>query len=362
MTEAVDSAQFVRETHGLVRDLMAPRLRRYWTDFLITIAIAHGAFVVYILAASGPAALAFVVCGLAMYRAAIFTHEITHRRGSEFRVFSIVWNLLCGIPLLMPSFMYGDHESHHTRHAYGTGADPEYLTHTAGRRLRVVLFLLLPIVYPMAALGRFLFLTPLALVSRRMDRLVWTYTSSLYVMNETYRREYDATASHRSRWLQEAACCAWAWFGAGLVIAGYVPWGVVAKTYLVVLFWIGLNQLRTLAAHRYANDAEASVSYLDQLLDTNTFPRGKWLPELWAPVGLRYHALHHLLPMLPYHAMGEAHTRLIQGLPPGSPYFQTIRDGLWPTVIAALLDRERGHLQQPAAGRPRVLADRPDVR
>jgi fatty acid desaturase len=35
---------------------------------------------------------------------------------------------------------------------------------------------------------------------------------------------------------------------------------------------------------------------------------------------LRYHALHHLFPALPYHRMGEAHRRLMAGLPANSPY------------------------------------------
>jgi fatty acid desaturase len=46
-----------------------------------------------------------------------------------------------------------------------------------------------------------------------------------------------------------------------------------------------------------------------QYLDSTNVPDG-FLPYLWAPVGLRYHALHHLLPSLPYHSLGEAHRRI----------------------------------------------------
>jgi fatty acid desaturase len=131
-----------------------------------------------------------------------------------------------------------------------------------------------------------------------------------------------------------------AWSLAGLLATGWLPLAMAGKTYLVFLSWIGLNQLRTLAAHRYGNEPDRSVSYLEQLLDTNTFPRGRWMPELWAPVGLRYHALHHLLPMMPYHSLSEAHARLMSQLPPGSPYHRTVRRGLWPVLTAMLRGRD----------------------
>jgi fatty acid desaturase len=44
------------------------------------------------------------------------------------------------------------------------------------------------------------------------------------------------------------------------------------------------------------------------------------LPVLWAPVGLRYHALHHLLPRVPYHNLAEAHRRLVAASPEAGLY------------------------------------------
>ena len=166
----VESARLTREAHRLVRDLMRPRLARYWIDFLVTIVVVYVSFVVYISARSFTLlqTAAFVTCGLAMYRAVVFTHEITHRRGPAFWRFTFVWNLLCGIPFLMPSFMYGNHQGHHTSDAYGTWSDPEYLLHSSGWRLKLSGFLLLPVIYPILIAGRFLFFTPLALASRRV--------------------------------------------------------------------------------------------------------------------------------------------------------------------------------------------------
>ena len=346
----------IRRDAHVVRDLLVRRRPRYWMDFLITITIAYAAFADYLSRRHGrPAAAAGDRRIRDVPGGGVYARDRAPSRGRVPAV-QAVWNLLCGIPFLMPSFMYGDHKDHHASRVYGTWADPEYIVRTPGQRSRIAIFLLLPVVYPLVMAVRFLLLTPLALVSRRMDRIVWTSASSLYIMNESYRRDYDGAAAARSRWLQEVACSAWAWSIAGLAVAGYIGWPTLAQTYLLFLFWIGVNQVRTLVAHRYASDADAPVSYLDQLLDTNTFPHGKWLPELWAPVGLRYHALHHLLPMLPYHAAREAHIRLMRRLPAGSPYHQTVRAGLWPALLSTLVGRE--HSLPPAAASPTRLEDR----
>jgi fatty acid desaturase len=122
------------------------------------------------------------------------------------------------------------------------------------------------------------------------------------------------------------------------VYSQVIPWPVLIKLYLVFFFWIGVNQLRTLAAHRYAGDGDP-LNYCEQLLDTNTFPNGGVMPELWAPLGMRYHALHHLVPSLPYHAMGEAHRRLMSSLPADSPYHRTVQSGLWAVVLTMVTHR-----------------------
>jgi fatty acid desaturase len=69
-----------------------------------------------------------------------------------------------------------------------------------------------------------------------------------------------------------------------------------------------------------------------QYLDSVNVPPPGLLAELWAPVGLRYHALHHLLPSLPYHSLPEAHRRLAAQLGSGSTYAKANYPGLLPLV------------------------------
>jgi len=99
------------------------------------------------------------------------------------------------------------------------------------------------------------------------------------------------------------------------VIAG----SVLLKFYLLMIYAHGLNWVRTLGAHRYRNTG-AEMSYRAQLQDSINMVGNPVVHEILFPVGLRYHALHHLFPTLPYHALGEAHRRLMAQLPEDSPY------------------------------------------
>jgi fatty acid desaturase len=340
MSRTQAATGFLREAHDLVRDLFEPDPRRYWMDFLLTIAIAYGALAVYLAVdVSALGMIALVVSALAMFRAAVFIHEITHRPAGSFTAFTVGWNALCGIPFCMPSFLYGDHHGHHTTRAYGTRGDPEYILLPSWRRGRYIVFLALALVYPILGPIRFLVLTPLALIVRPLDRLIWTWASSLYNMNEFYRRPDYVEASTRSRWIQELVTSAWAWAILALALTDRIAWATLGKVYVVFALWMMINQIRTLAAHRYTNPSGRPVSHLEQMLDTNTFTRGRILPHLWAPLGLRYHALHHLFPALPYHAMGAAHRRLRSRLSPDSPYHATFERTLAGVLAERLLRR-----------------------
>ena len=77
------------------------------------------------------------------------------------------------------------------------------------------------------------------------------------------------------------------------------------------------------------------------------FPNGSKLDdeiEGARQVGLRFHALHHLFPSLPYHNLAKAHRRLMKELPANSPYRLTES----PSLTASLAELWRNSR---AAGR-----------
>src|SRR5262249_9555865 len=92
-----------------------------------------------------------------------------------------------------------------------------------------------------------------------------------------------------------------------------------------------MNCLRTLASHRWISGGEEGT-FVDQMLDSVTMDNDSPFAVLINPVGLRYHATHHLFPSMPYHNMRTAHKRLLEKLPADSPYRRTVAWSIWPVI------------------------------
>jgi len=317
---AMDDAAMLKAAANLTRDLNAPKDAIFWADMLGSALLGYaGLFAAMLTRPTWLALGCGLVAVLALYRAGSFIHELTHIKKGAVKGFRFTWNLLVGVPLLVPSFMYeGVHNQHHAKRYYGTVDDPEYLPLALMHPWTLPLFLVVAALAPIGMLIRFGVLAPLSLLSPRLRSAVVGRYSGLQINPKFVRPKPEGQFARDWAW-QETACSAWAIALIAMVASGVIP----LRDFLIFLAVSSgvmfLNQVRTLVAHLWENDGEP-MSVTAQFLDSVNVPPPATLPALWAPVGLRYHALHHLLPGVPYHNLAEAHRRLCKELDATSAY------------------------------------------
>jgi fatty acid desaturase len=322
----------LRAAADLTRDLNVARPAIYWADLFGSALLGYAALFAVIATGSTPFGIAAgLVAVLALYRAGSFIHELTHIKPRAVPGFRLVWNLLIGIPLLIPSFMYeGVHNQHHAKTYYGTADDPEYLPLALMHPWTLPVFLIAAALAPIGMLIRFGVLAPLSLLWPKLRENIVARYSGLQI-NPRFRRKPPEGVFKRDWLFQEGAASLWAIALMAMTATGIVPLRAFLISLGIASGVMFLNQIRTLVAHLWENDGEP-MTVTAQYLDSVNVPPPATLPALWAPVGLRYHALHHLLPGLPYHALGEAHRRITGALGRESPYFQSNHRGLSPLV------------------------------
>jgi fatty acid desaturase len=303
-------------------DLHQVRPRIYWTDMLGSAALGWAAFAVAVRQPFGTAAgiAAIAVAVFALFRALAFTHEISHQR-HRLPGFETAWNWLIGYTLLLPSFMYAEvHFDHHRAAIYGTKADPEYLPFARSARMTAG-YLLQTLFIPWLLCLRFLILGPIALVVPKLEHALIERASAIAI-NHDYRREATEQLIRVVRRDTLRLLALWVAVIA-LLAFGLLPLRAIAVWSIVTTAIIVIDGLRTLAAHEYESDG-ATMDKAAQTADSIDIPGGIWT-ELWAPVGLRFHATHHAYPGIPYHALPAAYRRLTATLP---DYGKMTRPGL----------------------------------
>jgi len=334
--QIADDKAMLRAAVELTRDLAEARPAIYWPDMLGSALLGYGALALVILSDNLWLALAAgVVAVLALYRALLFIHELTHIHRDALPGFRFGWNLLVGIPMLTPSFMYeGVHTLHHARTRYGTPEDPEYLPLALMKPWSLPLFVLVALLAPVGLLLRSAVLVPLGALIPPLRRVVWERFSALSINPDFRRRPPEGDFARMVFW-QELGASLWA-ITVLAASALWLGWRPLLLAVVVLALVAVFNQLRTLVAHLWENDGQA-MTVTAQYLDSVNVPPPGALPLLWAPVGLRYHALHHLMPSMPYHSLDEAHRRLSAHLGAGSTFHEASHPGL--IVLVARIAR-----------------------
>lgn len=340
----------IAESRAIVADLFEPSARIYWADLLITIGIAYGCASVYFLSPlfSAQQIICYFVAGFALHRISNFIHEVAHLNAKrKLRRFQVAWNVLVGVPTLMPSFFFEYHMGHHNTRHYGTKHDGEYLPIGRGPLRNILLFLTQIFIQPLFAISRFVIVTPISFLHPKWRLWVLTHYSA-FVFNFPYRRRISGDEP-RIWWAAMEVMC----FLRGaaifvLVFVGVNPWFRIPQLLLLAIFPLSLHYFRSLTAHNWISDGSRK-SFNDQIFDSIDI-QGNLLTELVYPVGLRYHALHHLFPTMPYHNLGIAHRRLMAQLPADAPYRKLVYPSVW-SVLRELFHNARSIPKQVAAAK-----------
>ena len=313
---------WIRQASEMVADLQRRSAPIYWTDFLLSVSAGWLlAFHWFSAPLNQPLTwVALLASAIVFFRAGTFIHEIIHFRNGELAWFARAWNLGMGIPLLMPWILYRNHVEHHSVRYFGTPEDGEYLPLASAPVIETLKYILQTPVLPVLTVLRFGVGAPLSWFHRGLREWLLT-AASAGVINPYYRKRFPKS-DERHLLIVEILCFAWLVLLAVLLAQGVITWEHLARAYVLLGVALGLNWVRNLAAHKYGNYGER-MTLAEQFDDSINITGQTWLTMLLFPVGLRYHALHHLLPGLPYHNMGKAHARLTKNLPTSCPYHAT---------------------------------------
>ncbi len=332
--ERLATPSWIRDARRIIRqsttDFFKVSPLRYWTDFLISLVLAYTAATIYLLAPLGSwqQLVAFPMAVFWLYRLGSLIHEVCHLGAHEMRVFKVAWNLLVGVFTLTPSpFFTRHHRDHHSQRMYGTPEDPEYVANVleAGdwkSGLRYAAFIL---AFPILVFLRFL-LAPLTFLDPRLRQFVLERGSSL-TLNLRYRRQIT-DFDRRAITAMELLCFLRAAAIPMAVFTGAAPLSRIPLLYLLGLTTLVMNQMRQLADHHFEGDGSRS-NVESHILDSCNYSGNDPLTLLFFPFSIRYHALHHLFPSLPYHNLAGAHHYLVENLPDDSPYHGLDQPGWW---------------------------------
>lgn len=331
--------------HSLA-DLFQPDPKRFWAELLGNAAIGWGSIALAITNVGGLAgsSVAVLVAVFSLHRATTFLHELSHLNDRALPHVRLGWNVLWGLPFLLPSWLYERmHLDHHRRRIYGTTHDPEYLPLASMRPLVIVGLGSMGIFLPVVLLLRFMVLTPLAWLIAPVRRLVDARFSTLATNPKWVMPAPDAVLHRRMR-RDEVIAFVMTW---SLAIAA---WGqlisvrTLAVPLLVMFGAVICNQFRAMAAHRFERDGTEG-NEMTMFADCLNVETENPLERLLLPMGVGLHALHHFAPAIPFHNLRRAHRRLRAGLTANPTYGSAQSDGLMRTLGRLL--RTAGRVQHP---------------
>lgn len=325
-----------------VKDLMKPDLRYYFTDFAISYSLMIVGAVLWIgdftALPDFMSIVGFVLSVYCAYRSFLFIHENVHLPKKEFAPFVKIWDALVGSIFLLPTFMYESHMDHHIPKKYGTQKDPEYLA-LGGKSYGRLLWFMVEhmLLTPVVVFLRFVVGLPVRLLLPAVSKFLDDRMTAL-IINFTYVRTKKV---NRAKVIQmEASALGFTLLFAYLIAADIMDPIYLFKGIAIIIGALFINGIRTLVAHRYANDDLHILTEEEQLIDSLNYVGNPLIGLFMAPIGLRYHALHHLFPTLPYHNLDTAHKRIMAVIDDDDPYHKTLVTSFAATLLSMPRDKD----------------------
>ena len=324
------------------KDFFEVNQKKYWVDLIICTVMAYASATLYLVMPllSWQQMVFFPFAVFWLYRANSMVHEVSHLGKKQFPSFGITWNLLLGVPTLFPStFFTSHHRDHHSGRHYGTPQDPEYIVNvfTPGSVASTIFFVLHVALYPLFVLLRFM-LTPISFFKRSWREFTLRRLSS-FTLNWKYERNLSRM-DRKGFLIIELLCCARAWLIPIGVIVGVSDWTRVPLMYLLAITILGANQMRFFADHHFESHGE-KMSMSDHVTDSCNYSNNDFFTWLFFPFTIRFHALHHLFPTIPYHNLPAAHEHLSEHLPEDSVYHSLDQPSWWHTARQTLRFKKR---------------------
>jgi fatty acid desaturase len=321
----------IAQDRSRIQHLLRPSPRIYWADLLLSAGAGWALFALSLACSGGSAFALLAIASFPLYRAYFFLHEICHQRRHPIRGFRLAWDLVCGMPLQLPSFTFYDaHQQHHQVSTYGTEKDPEYIPLAKNAWISILKYAASPLVVPIVLTFRFAIATPLSWVIPPFRKVLKTRYSSLAI-NRDFRRDADEkwplfAETVTAAFMPAVALVYWA---AGEPNGFFVFLG---HWYTMTAMMMFVNQFRSVVSHRHRHGrydpasssqmrasgagagARKEAPWEKILADSSSITGGPFV-ELIAPLASRYHGLHHYFPDLPYHSLAPAHRILAESSP-----------------------------------------------
>lgn len=272
-----------------------------------------------------------IASAITLFRASVFIHESYHL-GTYLRHYELLYNLIHGFLHKLPAYCYTPHRYHHSPATYGTISDPEY--EALGGKHPLFNLIIAPWIMMSMLPVFFMFrwgILPVFLPFLSENARKWIYiNASTLVLNKKYKRAAPTQAELKQWYLQDFGCFVYTLVWVVLMLTDMLPWSSIAIWFAVhYILWV-CNFYRVIISHRYFTEFDATT-HKQQVIDSGTLSYN--VLNFWLyPVGLRYHALHHMLPQIPYHYLGKAHRWLMETLPQDHPYRVTVNDSYFKAV------------------------------